>query len=603
MAKIGKIFLDFEAGVAKFNEPIKRAKRNVDQFGGAARKTKGQLAVMDGGILKSVKNLKALAGVAAALMVFRQLSRVFADAAKELDNLAKTSAKLGVAVQELQQLQVAAQITGIETRTLNMAMQRLVRRVSEAAIGTGEAVKALKELNLDAKELNKMPLAEKMAVISDAFKNLGSDADRVRIAMRLFDSEGVALVNTLALSKEEMDSINSTLVRFNYYLTQTQVEKVEKMNDSWLGMKILLAGIRNQFVSAIAPAMTFIINATIELFMHIKQVTQVYFHFTKQVTSSAIPAMLEIITKNFARLVGAVKVVRGSFALMASVAVSVFSKVLDVVDGLFEGMVEKVNIFIGKINKLPLIEITPFVAPFEDMRNRVREAVGSTEQFLLNEGKQQIEDGINAILNAEGIDGDKFVKEKLIEPFQAFLDKINETSSIFAPMQDIIDDASGALDEMGGAANKAGDLIASSLSRGIVQGEKLGNVLDNIIKQLVQNDLTKLITGMLPGFGAGGGLTDVFRGFFGGPKAMGGSVKSGKSYLVGERGPELFSPNVAGRITPNNKLGGGPVVVNNYFDISGGNDEIQDMIAESVTVSVDLAIARNRELKQRGSFA
>ena len=421
--------------------------------------------------------------------------------------------------------------------------------------------------------------------------------------MRLFDSEGVALVNTLALSKEEMDSINSTLVRFNYYLTQTQVEKVEKMNDSWLGMKILLAGIRNQFVSAIAPAMTFIINATIELFMHIKQVTQVYFHFSKQVTSTAIIGMLEYITKSFVKIVGAVKVLNGSFALMANVAVSVFSKVLDVVDGLFEGMVEKVNIFIDNINKLPLIEVTPFVAPFEDMRNRVREAVGSTEQFLLNEGKQQIQDGINAILNAEGIDGDKFVKEKLIEPYQAFLDKINETSSIFAPMQDIIDDTSEALNDMGGIANKAGDLIASSLSRGIVQGEKLGNVLDNIIKQLVQNDLTKLITGMLPGFGQGSGLFDVARGLFGGPKAMGGSVKSGKSYLVGERGPELFSPNVAGRITPNNKLGGGPVVVNNYFDISGGNDEIQDMIAESVTVSVDLAVARNRELKQRGAFA
>lgn len=603
MAKIGKIFLDFEAGVAKFNEPIKRAKKNVDQFGGAARKTKGQLAVMDGGILKSIKNLKSLAAVAATLMIFRQLSRVFADAAKQLDNLAKTSSKLGVAVQDLQKLQVAAQITGIETKVLDMAMQRLVRRVSEAAIGTGEAVKALKELNLDAKELNKMPLAEKMSVIADAFRKLGSDADRVRLAMRLFDSEGVALVNTLGLSKEEMDAINNTLIRFNYYLTQTQLEKVEKMNDSWLGMKILLAGIRNQFTSAIAPAMTFIINATIELFLHIKLVTQVYFHFSKQVTASAVPAMLEFITKSFGKIVGAIKVVNGTFGILASVAVTALSKVLDVVDGLFKGMIEKINIFIAAINKLPMIEITPFVAPFEDMRNRVKEAVGSTEQYLLNEGKQKIQDGINAILNAEGIDGDKFVKEKLIEPFQAFLEKIAETSSVFAPMKDIIDDTGEALNDMGGIANKAGDLIASSLSRGIVQGEKLGNVLDNIIKQLVQNDLTKLITGMLPGFGQGSGLFDVARGLFGGPKAMGGSVKSGKSYLVGERGPELFSPNVAGRITPNNKLGGGPVVVNNYFDISGGNDEIQDMIAESVTVSVDLAIARNRELKHRGAFA
>jgi len=35
------------------------------------------------------------------------------------------------------------------------------------------------------------------------------------------------------------------------------------------------------------------------------------------------------------------------------------------------------------------------------------------------------------------------------------------------------------------------------------------------------------------------------------PKALGGPVYSGLSYLVGERGPELFQPSVAGTIIPN----------------------------------------------------
>ena len=48
---------------------------------------------------------------------------------------------------------------------------------------------------------------------------------------------------------------------------------------------------------------------------------------------------------------------------------------------------------------------------------------------------------------------------------------------------------------------------------------------------------------------------DVFRPvqnfIYGGARAMGGPVKAGSAYLVGERGPELFSPNIDGSIVNN----------------------------------------------------
>jgi hypothetical protein len=53
--------------------------------------------------------------------------------------------------------------------------------------------------------------------------------------------------------------------------------------------------------------------------------------------------------------------------------------------------------------------------------------------------------------------------------------------------------------------------------------------------------------------GIGGLIDKVFGGF----KAMGGPVTSGTSYIVGEQGPELFTPNRSGSITPNHALGGG----------------------------------------------
>ena len=53
---------------------------------------------------------------------------------------------------------------------------------------------------------------------------------------------------------------------------------------------------------------------------------------------------------------------------------------------------------------------------------------------------------------------------------------------------------------------------------------------------------------------------------FGGFRAGGGGVSAGKSYIVGERGPELFTPGRSGGITPNGAIGGGgtSVQINNY---------------------------------------
>ncbi len=50
-------------------------------------------------------------------------------------------------------------------------------------------------------------------------------------------------------------------------------------------------------------------------------------------------------------------------------------------------------------------------------------------------------------------------------------------------------------------------------------------------------------------------------------RANGGPVRSGRPYLVGERGPELFVPGAQGNIVPNNAMGSTSVVVN--VDASG----------------------------------
>jgi hypothetical protein len=71
------------------------------------------------------------------------------------------------------------------------------------------------------------------------------------------------------------------------------------------------------------------------------------------------------------------------------------------------------------------------------------------------------------------------------------------------------------------------------------------------------------------------GISGLFDRVFGGGKAAGGPVSGGTTYLVGERGPELFMPSSSGSIVPNNRLGGGGggavynITVNGAIDPEG----------------------------------
>lgn len=58
------------------------------------------------------------------------------------------------------------------------------------------------------------------------------------------------------------------------------------------------------------------------------------------------------------------------------------------------------------------------------------------------------------------------------------------------------------------------------------------------------------------------GISGIISGAFGGGRASGGAVTAGTTYLVGEKGPELFTPNTSGAIVPNGAMGGSGTTIN-----------------------------------------
>ena len=170
------------------------------------------------------------------------------------DSLAKTAAKIGTTTESLGGLRYAAELTGVATNTMDMALQRFTRRTAEAAMGTGEAKAAIKELGLNAQELNRMPLDKRMVVLADAFSGVTNESDRLRLAFKLFDSEGAALVNTLSGGGDALKEMLGEARVLGLTMSGSAAKGVEDTVDALTKLKSVFKGVTDQVVAALAPA-------------------------------------------------------------------------------------------------------------------------------------------------------------------------------------------------------------------------------------------------------------------------------------------------------------------------------------------------------------
>lgn len=144
--------------------------------------------------------------------------------------------------------------------------------------------------------------------------------------------------------------------------------------------------------------------------------------------------------------------------------------------------------------------------------------------------------------------------------------------------------------------------IGDTISNGVVEAlqgavrgttslaEAATNMLNRLADQMFQLAANMLFFGNITGtLGAGQG---VLGSLFGGFMANGGTVSGGKSYIVGERGPELFTPGRTGSIAPSGSFGEANVTIN--VDASGSS--VEGKADQAAQLGKALSVAVQQEL-------
>jgi phage-related minor tail protein len=120
----------------------------------------------------------------------------------------------------------------------------------------------------------------------------------------------------------------------------------------------------------------------------------------------------------------------------------------------------------------------------------------------------------------------------------------------------------GATASIEAAVNRSFNAVSNTIARAALSGrdsisQLTASVLADFDRIAVSQFIVKPISGIVSSLASS--LLPVA-----GARAVGGPVAPGGSYLVGEQGPELFTPSGAGSITPNAALAsrGAQVTVN-----------------------------------------
>ena len=236
---------------------------------------------------------------------------------------------------------------------------------------------------------------------------------------------------------------------------------------------------------------------------------------------------------------------------------------------------------------------TKYKASFDTEKERLEYRNKKTKEFA-NEFAEANKESFEVIDNMIKINE----QMQFLSEFNAPADELRE---LMNPMRQVLD-LSNAIRT--GFEDSFKGIIRGTMSVSDAFRNMLNRIADHFLDtaaRLAAAQIQKSFLGLFSNMFSFDTLSDdVFKGFDSKPLvelAEGGPARSGNSYIVGERGPELFTPGVSGTVTPNHALGGSTNIVVNV-DASGSSVETDEEQGRQLGQLISAAI-QSELIKQK----
>ncbi len=545
-ASIGSLVAELSANTASFQKDMGKAAAILNSHAAGMNKT---VAGIERGISK-VGTAFVTAFSAAALLRF---GKGVLEMGEQFANL---SEKTGVSVEKLSEFAHGAKLSDVSIEELSGGLRKLATNMAEASTnGTGQMAETFRALGISVTDSNGK-LRDTASVFEDLagkFAGAKDGPEKAAIAVQLLGKSGdslIPLLNGLQQTSEEAR-------RLGVVMSKDAADNAKLFNDE-------MARLATQLQVTVLPAVLAVSKAVRALM--------------GSDDLDILQAKRAKAAQEYSQLIGA-----GMSQNSARIVL-----LLQQIDELDAKIIESNKRIAGSSNNaskttLPAIanagQVKQYQALLQELEKATRQsqiAITADETAAAYERMAIARDEFEFKIKQQGlwVEADKEATAQQIkvrEAFQAYI-VAAENEAAFrsrSQLEVMLDDWNNISKQMESATASWANSFADSLTDLVMTGKaSFKDFANSVIRDLVRIMIQKQLAGLYgsifgPGTGTAGAASAVD-----GARAHGGPVAGGKTYLVGERGPEMFVPNVSGTIVPNNQMGG--VTVTNVFQISTG---------------------------------
>ena len=519
--------------------------------------------------LRSMKSaVGSLQGAVLGLIGIGGLGAMVTKLADTADRLGKTSDRLGIATEDLQKLRFSAQKSGVAVSTFDMALQRFTRRVSEVGQGTGVAKEAFEEMGISVRNTDGTLKSNTVLLkeVADVLKVTENQSDRVRLAFKLFDSEGVKVVNMLQQGSSAIERTGEQLESVSGIIDDKAIDAFETFNDRLTVMTSaatgLLASVVELMVKGFDPFFEDIERKELPLTEQLGYLNTKIAELKEELTQAQVP-FKEVVsssilgTEKTKVFIGVnedlIKNLETQIKVYEDEALEIRRKI-----NLQELEIERTKLQIAEAKRLKE-EMDQLVNVTQDSTNvwhnyyQARDAQLMDEATAFQESLQEklqaesdyLDQRIIANMEASQAHREILRQETLEAEAKAEADKQREmdvAKSTLSTIQGLsagVANESRELFELNKAVSIANVVVNASeaSSKALAQLGAFGPPVAGAIYALAIANVAKIASQKYPG------------------REYGGDVIANKPYIVGEAGPEVFTPGRTGTITPNDQLG------------------------------------------------
>jgi hypothetical protein len=223
MGGFGKVVNSLLSGGKNFNRTLRETRVGINKFGKALSKNGGILgnfgkslvgATKSGGMLTKALTAGTIAVVAltAAVALGAKATLDYADKLATMgDSVAKASQRMGVSTEFYQKMASAAQHSGTNITSMEMAMRSMVMKLAQVNKGSQEAVKAFEAIGVSVRDSSGVMRSQE-AIYTDVLMNLSKMENRTLRNAKAVELLGESATQLVPLLNQGEDAINRYVV-------------------------------------------------------------------------------------------------------------------------------------------------------------------------------------------------------------------------------------------------------------------------------------------------------------------------------------------------------------------------------------------------------